>query len=94
MSRSSLIWRKFSIDFKDIVDNIGCLKGMWHSEYDPTMEENRLFGETMRGIFYETFMTKNQCPGLAEAKRNYDESTLKVWWMSPALLGEANLDKT
>lgn len=69
---------------------------MWHNEYDPTMEENKvkLFGETTRGTLCETFMTENQCPGLVEAKRIDDEPGLKGWWMSPALLGQANLGKT
>ncbi|KAL7900016.1 hypothetical protein HDV63DRAFT_402370 [Trichoderma sp. SZMC 28014] len=60
------------------------------------MEENKvkLFGETTRGTLCETFMTENQCPGLVEAKRIDDEPGLKGWWMSPALLGQANLGKT
>lgn len=68
MSPLSLVWRKYNPDLRDIVNNVGCLKGMWHNEYDPTMEENKLFSETTRGIFSETFMTENQCPGLVEAE--------------------------
>jgi hypothetical protein len=89
MSPLSLIWRKFDIDLRDIVDKVGCLEGLWHDKYDPTVEDNKLFDEITHGIFSEMFMAENQCSGLVKAKNIYDESGLKVWCLSPTLVEAA-----